>query len=423
MGEIVAIRAREILDSRGNPTIEVDVWLDTGYMGRAAVPSGASTGSREALELRDGDQKRYMGKGVLRAVQNVNEEIAPRIIGLNAQDQTSIDRILIALDGTENKSHLGANAILGVSMAVAKAAAEEAGLPLYRYLGGVAANLLPVPFMNVINGGKHADNNLDIQEFMIVPLNAPSFQEALRMGAEVFHSLKKILKSKGLNTAVGDEGGFAPNLASNEEALKVLVEAIEKAGYEPGKDVFLAMDAAASEFYEDGIYVMNAEKEPKKSSADLVRYYEDLVKRYPIVMIEDGMAESDWEGWKLLTDRLGRSIQLIGDDIFVTNTKIIAKGIQEGIANSVLIKLNQIGTVTETFEAIDMAHKAGYKTLISHRSGETEDTIIADLAVAARTGQIKTGSLSRIDRVAKYNRLLRIEEELDKSGKYAGIVR
>lgn len=423
MGEIVAIRAREILDSRGNPTIEVDVWLDTGYMGRAAVPSGASTGSREALELRDGDQKRYMGKGVLRAVQNVNEEIAPRIIGLNAQDQTSIDRILIALDGTENKSHLGANAILGVSMAVAKAAAEEAGLPLYRYLGGVAANLLPVPFMNVINGGKHADNNLDIQEFMIVPLNAPSFQEALRMGAEVFHSLKKILKSKGLNTAVGDEGGFAPNLASNEEALKVLVEAIEKAGYEPGKDVFLAMDAAASEFYEDGIYVMNAEKEPKKSSADLVRYYEDLVKRYPIVMIEDGMAESDWEGWKLLTDCLGRSIQLIGDDIFVTNTKIIAKGIQEGIANSVLIKLNQIGTVTETFEAIDMAHKAGYKTLISHRSGETEDTIIADLAVAARTGQIKTGSLSRIDRVAKYNRLLRIEEELDKSGKYAGIVR
>jgi len=423
MGEIVAIRAREILDSRGNPTIEVDVWLDTGYMGRAAVPSGASTGSREALELRDGDPKRYMGKGVLRAVQNVNEEIAPRIIGLNAQDQTSIDRILIALDGTENKSHLGANAILGVSMAVAKAAAEEAGLPLYRYLGGVAANLLPVPFMNVINGGKHADNNLDIQEFMIVPLNAPSFQEALRMGAEVFHSLKKILKSKGLNTAVGDEGGFAPNLASNEEALKVLVEAIEKAGYEPGKDVFLAMDAAASEFYEDGIYVMNAEKEPKKSSADLVRYYEDLVKRYPIVMIEDGMAESDWEGWKLLTDCLGRSIQLIGDDIFVTNTKIIAKGIQEGIANSVLIKLNQIGTVTETFEAIDMAHKAGYKTLISHRSGETEDTIIADLAVAARTGQIKTGSLSRIDRVAKYNRLLRIEEELDKSGKYAGIVR
>jgi len=423
MGEIVAIRAREILDSRGNPTIEVDVWLDTGYMGRAAVPSGASTGSREALELRDGDQKRYMGKGVLRAVQNVNEEIAPRIIGLNAQDQTSIDRILIALDGTENKSHLGANAILGVSMAVAKAAAEEAGLPLYRYLGGVAANLLPVPFMNVINGGKHADNNLDIQEFMIVPLNAPSFQEALRMGAEVFHSLKKILKSKGLNTAVGDEGGFAPNLASNEEALKVLVEAIEKAGYEPGKDVFLAMDAAASEFYKDGIYVMNAEKEPKKTSADLVGYYEDLVKRYPIVMIEDGMAESDWEGWKLLTDRLGRSIQLIGDDIFVTNTKIIAKGIQEGIANSVLIKLNQIGTVTETFEAIDMAHKAGYKTLISHRSGETEDTIIADLAVAARTGQIKTGSLSRIDRVAKYNRLLRIEEELDKSGKYAGTVR
>ncbi|MEJ5301118.1 MAG: phosphopyruvate hydratase [Thermodesulforhabdaceae bacterium] len=421
MGEIVAIKAREILDSRGNPTVEVDVWLDTGYMGRAAVPSGASTGSREALELRDGDSKRYSGKGVLRAVRNVNEEIAPRIVGLDAQDQTSIDRLLIDLDGTENKSRLGANAILGVSMAVAKAAAEESGLPLYRYLGGVVANLLPVPFMNVINGGKHADNNLDIQEFMIVPLRAPTFKEALRMGAEVFHSLKKILKNKGLNTAVGDEGGFAPNLASNEEALKVLVEAIEKAGYEPGKDVFLAMDAAASEFYKDGIYVLEAEKEPKKSSADLVGYYEDLVKRYPIVSIEDGMAESDWEGWKLLTERLGRSIQLVGDDVFVTNTKIIAKGIQKGVANSVLIKLNQIGTVTETFEAIDMAHKAGYKTIISHRSGETEDTIIADLAVAARTGQIKTGSLSRTDRVAKYNRLLRIEEELDRSGRYAGL--
>lgn len=422
MGEIASIKAREILDSRGNPTIEVDVWLDTGFMGRAAVPSGASTGSKEALELRDGDSKRYMGKGVTRAVKNVNEEIAPQLVGLNAQDQTTIDRILISLDGTENKSRLGANAILGVSMAVAKAAAEEAGLPLYRYLGGVAANLLPVPLMNVLNGGKHADNNLDIQEFMIVPLRAPSFQEALRMGAEVFHNLKKILNNRGLNTAVGDEGGFAPNLSSNEEALKVLMEAIEKAGYEPGKDVFLAMDAAASEFYKDGVYIMAAEKEPKKSSADLVGYYEDLVKRYPIVIIEDGMAEDDWDGWKLLTKALGNSVQLVGDDVFVTNTKLIEKGIKEGIANSVLIKLNQIGTVTETFDAIDMAHKAGYRTVISHRSGETEDTIIADLAVAARTGQIKTGSLSRTDRVAKYNRLLRIEEELDKGGRYAGII-
>lgn len=422
MGEIASIKAREILDSRGNPTIEVDVWLDTGFMGRAAVPSGASTGSKEALELRDGDSKRYMGKGVTRAVKNVNEEIAPQLVGLNAQDQTTIDRILISLDGTENKSRLGANAILGVSMAVAKAAAEEAGLPLYRYLGGVAANLLPVPLMNVLNGGKHADNNLDIQEFMIVPLRAPSFQEALRMGAEVFHNLKKILNNRRLNTAVGDEGGFAPNLSSNEEALKVLMEAIEKAGYEPGKDVFLAMDAAASEFYKDGVYIMAAEKEPKKSSADLVGYYEDLVKRYPIVIIEDGMAEDDWDGWKLLTKALGNSVQLVGDDVFVTNTKLIEKGIKEGIANSVLIKLNQIGTVTETFDAIDMAHKAGYRTVISHRSGETEDTIIADLAVAARTGQIKTGSLSRTDRVAKYNRLLRIEEELDKGGRYAGII-
>lgn len=421
MGEIVSIKAREILDSRGNPTIEVDVFLDTGFMGRAAVPSGASTGSREALELRDGDPRRYMGKGVIRAVRNVNEEIAPRLVGLNAQDQCTIDRVLIALDGTENKSRLGANAILGVSMAVAKAASEEAGLPLYRYLGGVAANLLPVPYMNVLNGGKHADNNLDIQEFMIVPLWAPSFQEALRMGAEVFHNLKSILKSRGLNTAVGDEGGFAPNLSSNEEALKVLMEAIEKAGYEPGKDIFLAMDAAASEFYKDGIYVMAAERNPRKDSSDLVAYYKDLVERYPVVTIEDGMAEEDWEGWKLLTKTLGNSVQLVADDVFVTNTKLIEKGIKEGIANSVLIKLNQIGTVTETFEAIDMAHKAGYRTVISHRSGETEDTIIADLAVASRTGQIKTGSLSRTDRVAKYNRLLRIEEELGRSGKYAGI--
>ncbi len=420
MGEIIGIKAREVLDSRGNPTVEADVWLDSGYMGRATVPSGASTGSREALELRDGDEKRYIGKGVLQAVRNINEEIAPRLVGMNAHDQVSIDKFLLELDGTENKSRLGANAILAVSMAVAKASSEELGLPLYRYLGGVFTNLLPVPMMNVLNGGKHADNNLDIQEFMIVPLKAPSFSEALRMGAETFHSLKKILKSKGLNTAVGDEGGFAPNLPSNEEALEVLVKAIETAGYKPGEDIFIAIDSAASEFYKEGYYVMTAEKEPKKTSAQLVDYYEYLVKNYPIISIEDGMAEDDWEGWKLITQRLGNSIQIVGDDVFVTNPKIIAKGIAEKVANSVLIKLNQIGTVTETLEAIEMAHKAGYLTIISHRSGETEDTIIADLAVAARTGQIKTGSLSRTDRIAKYNRLLRIEEELGSSAVYGG---
>ncbi|MBW1975412.1 MAG: phosphopyruvate hydratase [Deltaproteobacteria bacterium] len=421
MSDIVAVKAREILDSRGNPTVEAEIWVETGFVGRAAVPSGASTGSREALELRDGDSERYLGKGVTKAVGNINDEIGPRLVGRDVQDQVGIDRFLIELDGTENKSRLGANAILAVSMAVARAAAEELGLPLYKYLGGVGAYLLPVPMMNVLNGGKHADNNLDIQEFMIVPVGAPSFKEALRMGAETFHNLKKILKSKGLNTAVGDEGGFAPSLSSNEEALEALVEAIERAGYKPGQDIFIGMDAAASEFYENGVYKMAAEAKPEKTPAELVEYYEKLVDKYPIISLEDGMAEDDWEGWKLLTQRLGGRIQVVGDDVFVTNTKIIEKGIQEGVANSVLIKLNQIGTVTETLEAIDLAHKAGYTTVVSHRSGETEDTIIADLAVAARTGQIKTGSLSRTDRVAKYNQLLRIEEELGASAIYAGM--
>ncbi|SFM66028.1 phosphopyruvate hydratase [Thermodesulforhabdus norvegica] len=421
MSEIIAVRAREILDSRGNPTVEAEVWLDTGYMGRAAVPSGASTGSREALELRDGDEKRYLGKGVLKAVRNITDEIAPKLLGMDARDQVAIDRILIELDGTENKSRLGANAILAVSMAVARAAAEEAGLPLYRYLGGTGSYLMPVPLMNVLNGGQHADNNLDIQEFMIAPAGAPNFREALRMGAETFQALKKILKSRGLITAVGDEGGFAPNLTSNAEALDVLMEAIKAAGFEAGKDIFIALDAAASEFYRDGKYFLAAESKPEKTPEELVSYYENLVNSYPLISIEDGMAEDDWAGWKLLTDRLGSKIQIVGDDLFVTNTKIIARGIKEGVANSVLIKLNQIGTVTETIEAIDMAHKAGYTAVVSHRSGETEDTFIADLSVACRTGQIKTGSLSRTDRVAKYNQLLRIEEELEGTAIFAGL--
>jgi enolase len=421
MSEILSVKAREILDSRGNPTIEAEVLLDSGYLGTAAVPSGASTGSREALELRDGDPDRYQGKGVLTAVQNVNEEIGPKLIGLEAIDQTGIDQFMIDLDGTENKSRLGANAILSVSMAVAKAAAAESELPLYRYLGGVSAYLLPVPLMNVLNGGAHADNNLDIQEFMIVPAGAPSFREALRMGAETFHTLKKVLKSKGLNTAVGDEGGFAPNLRSNEEAMEILVQAIDAAGYRPGEDIFIALDPAASEFYENGVYELKAEEKPKKSSRDLVEFYSAWVDRYPLISIEDGMAEGDWEGWKALTEKLGAGLQLVGDDIFVTNTKIISRGISEGIANSILIKLNQIGTITETMQAINMAHRAGYTTVISHRSGETEDTTIADLAVAVGSGQIKTGSLSRSDRLAKYNQLLRIEEELDSSGCYAGL--
>ncbi|NLC69741.1 MAG: phosphopyruvate hydratase [Desulfuromonadaceae bacterium] len=412
MSEITDIYAREILDSRGNPTVEVEVHLESGDMGRAAVPSGASTGEREALELRDGDENRYLGKGVLKAVQNVNSVIAESLVGWEISDQAGIDRKLIELDGTETKSNLGANALLGVSLACAKAAAEEAKLPLFQYLGGVNARELPVPMMNILNGGSHADNNVDIQEFMIMPVGAEFFSEALRMGAEIFHTLKKVLKKKGYNTSVGDEGGFAPNLRSNEEALEVIMEAIRQSGYEPGQDVLLAIDAAASEFYRDGKYYLTAEAKPEKSSANLVDYYDDLVKRYPIISIEDGMAENDWDGWKLLTDRLGKKVQIVGDDIFVTNTRIIREGIDKGIANSILIKVNQIGTLTETLEAIEMAKRAGYTAVISHRSGETEDTFIADLAVAANTGQIKTGSLCRTDRVCKYNQLLRIEDML-----------
>ncbi len=421
MSSIINVKAREILDSRGNPTVEAEVELDSGYVGRAAVPSGASTGSREALELRDKDAGRFMGKGVLQAVQNVNDEIAPKVIGFDARDQVLLDRFLIALDGSEMKSNLGANAILSVSMAAARAAADESGLPLYRYLGGVAANTMPTPLMNVLNGGAHADNNLDIQEFMIVPAGATTFREALRMGVETFHNLKKVLKDKGLNTAVGDEGGFAPRLNSNEEAMEVLMRAIEAAGYEPGKDIFIALDAAASEFYKDGAYQMDAEAKPRKSVEEMVGYYEAWVGKYPLISLEDGMSEDDWAGWKALTERIGGKVQLVGDDIFVTNTKILAKGIAERVANSILIKLNQIGTVTETIEAVKMAHRAGYKAIISHRSGETEDTFIADLAVATGAGQIKTGSLSRTDRIAKYNQLLRIEEELGDTAVYKGI--
>ncbi|GKT07282.1 phosphopyruvate hydratase [Desulforhabdus sp. TSK] len=421
MGEILFVRAREILDSRGNPTVEAEVVLDSGYEGRAAVPSGASTGSREALELRDGDSKRYLGKGVLTAVQNVNNEIAPKIIGMDGRDQVGLDQFLLSLDGTENKSRLGANAILAVSMAAAKAGAAESELPLYRYLGGALTYLLPVPLMNVLNGGAHADNNLDIQEFMIVPAGASTFAEALRMGAETFHHLKKVLKSKGLNTAVGDEGGFAPNLRSNVEAMDVLMQGIEAAGYEPGKDIFIALDAAASEFYKDGAYRLEAEQQPQKSPEELIEFYAQWASKYPLISLEDGMSEGDWPGWKSLTQRLGNKIQIVGDDVFVTNTKILAKGIEEGVANSILIKLNQIGTVTETLQAINMALRAGYTAVISHRSGETEDTTIADLAVASGVGQIKTGSLSRTDRIAKYNQLLRIEEELGDAACYAGL--
>jgi enolase len=421
MSEIVAVHAREILDSRGNPTVEAEVYLDSGFSGRAAVPSGASTGTREALELRDGDSKRYLGKGVLHAVEHINNEIGPKVIGFEAMDQVGLDRLLIALDGTENKGRLGANALLAVSMAVAKASATDTGLPLYRYLGGISAHTLPVPMMNVLNGGAHADNNLDIQEFMIVPAGASSFKEALRMGAETFHNLKNVLKSKGLNTAVGDEGGFAPSLQSNEEAMEVLMKAIETAGYEPGKDIFIALDAAASEFYQEGQYHLEAEAKPQKSSAELIEYYAAWAGRYPLISLEDGMAEQDWAGWQALTQKLGPNLQIVGDDVFVTNTRILKEGIAQGVANSILIKLNQIGTVTETLAAITMAFKAGYTAVVSHRSGETEDTTIADLAVAAGTGQIKTGSLSRTDRVAKYNRLLRIEDELDDSAYFPGL--
>ncbi len=413
MSEIIDIYAREILDSRGNPTVEVEVFLESGVMGRAAVPSGASTGEREALELRDGDKARYLGKGVLKAVENINEIIAEALIGWEASDQTGIDRKLLELDGTDFKSNLGANALLGVSMACAKAAAEDAGLPLYQYIGGANAKELPVPMMNILNGGAHADNNVDIQEFMVMPAGAGSFKEALRMGAEIFHALKKVLKGKGYNTAVGDEGGFAPNLKSNEEALEVIMEAIREAGYKPGEDVLLALDVASSELFKDGKYHLENEKQPVKTAQELVDLYEDLVNRYPIISIEDGMAENDWDGWKLMTDRLGNKIQVVGDDLFVTNTKILKKGIENGIANSILIKVNQIGTLTETLEAIEMAKRAGYTCIISHRSGETEDTTIADLAVAVNAGQIKTGSLCRTDRICKYNQLLRIEDELD----------
>ncbi|MCR5220058.1 MAG: phosphopyruvate hydratase [bacterium] len=420
MSEIVDIYAREILDSRGNPTVEVEVTLENGISGRAAVPSGASTGEREALELRDGDPDRYLGKGVIKAVQNVNSVLSENLIDWEVSDQAGIDQKLIELDGTDDKSNLGANALLGVSLACAKAAAEEAKLPLFQYLGGVNARELPVPMMNILNGGSHADNNVDIQEFMILPVGAPDFAEALRMGAEVFHTLKKVLKKKGHVTSVGDEGGFAPNLASNEEALQVIVEAIGVAGYEPGKDVLLGIDAAASEFYKDGKYILSAEAKPEKNAEEMVAYYEDLVNRYPIISIEDGMDENDWDGWKLLTDTIGKRTQLVGDDLFVTNTRLLKKGIEMGIANSILIKVNQIGTLTETLNAIEMAKRAGYTAVISHRSGETEDTTIADLAVAANTGQIKTGSLCRTDRICKYNQLLRIEDMLGETAVFNG---
>jgi enolase len=417
------VYAREVLDSRGNPTIEVEVHTESGFFGRAIVPSGASTGEHEAVELRDGDKSRYLGKGVLQAVKNVNELISELIFGMDVTDQVGIDRAMIQLDGTENKGKLGANAILGVSMAVAHAAAESVGLPLYRYLGGFNAKQLPTPMMNIINGGSHADNNVDFQEFMILPVGAPTFKEAIRMGAEVFHSLKKVLSSKGLNTAVGDEGGFAPNLGSNREALEVIIEAIKNAGYEAGKDILLGMDVASSEFYnkETGKYDLAGEGRTGLSSADMVAFYEELVNEFPIISIEDGLDENDWDGHKLLTERIGDRVQLVGDDLFVTNTKKLAEGIEKGIANSILIKVNQIGTLTETFEAIEMAKRAGYTAVVSHRSGETEDATIADIAVATNAGQIKTGSMSRTDRIAKYNQLLRIEDELGELAVYDGM--
>ncbi|AMP01031.1 phosphopyruvate hydratase [Collimonas arenae] len=419
MSAIVDIIGREIIDSRGNPTVECDVLLESGVMGRAAVPSGASTGSREAIELRDGDKSRYGGKGVLKACEHINTEISEAIMGLDASEQAFLDRTLIDLDGTENKGRLGANAMLAVSMAVAKAAAEEAGLPLYRYFGGSGAMQMPVPMMNVINGGEHADNNLDIQEFMIIPVGAPSFREALRYGAEVFHALKKILHDKGLSTSVGDEGGFAPNLSSHEEALKLIIQAIEAAGYEPGTQIALGLDCAASEFYKDGSYVLAGEN-MTLTGAQFTGLLASWCDKYPIISIEDGMAENDWDGWKLLTETLGKKIQLVGDDLFVTNTKILKEGIDKDIANSILIKINQIGTLTETFAAIEMAKRAGYTAVISHRSGETEDSTIADIAVGMNALQIKTGSMSRSDRMAKYNQLLRIEEDLGDIASYPG---
>ena len=419
MSAIIDVIAREILDSRGNPTVEVDVLLESGVLGRAAVPSGASTGSREAIELRDGDKSRYLGKGVLKAVEHVNTEICEAIIGLDVEDQAFIDQTMIDLDGTENKSRLGANAILAVSMACARAAAEQAGLPLYRYLGGAAPMALPVPMMNIINGGAHANNNIDMQEFMIIPVGAPSFREELRYGAEVFHALKKLLDDAGMATTVGDEGGFAPNLESHEAALKLIVQAIEKAGLQPGIDVAIGVDCAASEFHKDGRYHLESEG-LKLTSAEFTDYLAAWCDKYPVISIEDGMAEADWDGWKILTDKLGKRVQLVGDDLFVTNTKILKEGIEKGITNSILIKVNQIGTLSETFQAIEMAKQAGYTSVISHRSGETEDTTIADLAVATNARQIKTGSLSRSDRMAKYNQLLRIEEELGDTASYPG---
>ena len=420
MPDILSIHAREVLDSRGNPTVEVDVTLSCGARGRAIVPSGASTGAHEAWERRDEDRLRYKGKGVLKAVAGVNESIAPVLLGKDATDQAGLDRTMIELDGTANKKKIGANAILGVSLAIAHAAAEAVGLPLYRYLGGVNATVLPVPMMNVINGGAHADNNVDIQEFMIMPVGASCFSEALRMGAETFHSLKQVLQKKGLSTAVGDEGGFAPDLSSNEEAIQVLLDGITDAGYEPGRDVMIALDAAATEFYHEGMYNLKAETSSKKSGTELIEFYSDFVAKYPILSIEDGLAEDDWDSWKTLTERLGNRVQLVGDDLFVTNTERLSRGIETGVANSILIKVNQIGTLTETLNAIEMAYKASYTAIISHRSGETEDTTIADIAVATRSGQIKTGSLCRSERIAKYNQLLRIEETLGAQAQYAG---
>ena len=420
MSAIVDIVGREVLDSRGNPTVECDVLLESGVMGRAAVPSGASTGSREAIELRDGDKKRYGGKGVLKAVEHINTEISEAVLGLDASEQAFLDKTLIDLDGTDNKSRLGANAMLAVSMAVARAAAEESGLPLYRYFGGMNGNMLPVPMMNVINGGAHANNSLDLQEFMILPVGAPSFREALRYGAEVFHALKKIIDGKGMSTAVGDEGGFAPSVENHEAAIQLILQAISDAGYTAGQDIVLALDCASSEFYKDGMYVLEGEGGLKLSADQWTDMLATWCDKYPIISIEDGMAEGDWDGWKLLTEKLGQKVQLVGDDLFVTNTKILKEGIDKHIANSILIKINQIGTLTETFAAIEMAKRAGYTAVISHRSGETEDSTIADIAVGTNAGQIKTGSLSRSDRMAKYNQLLRIEEDLGDMAVYPG---
>ena len=420
MTEIIDVYAREILDSRGNPTVEVEVTLSSEIVGRASVPSGASTGEHEMLELRDNDSERYLGKGVEKAVENVTYKIGPAIIGMDCLLQREIDRTMIELDGTDNRGSLGANAILGVSLACARAAAEASGLPLYRYLGGVSAKEIPVPMTNILNGGQHADNNVDIQEFMIIPVGAPDFREGIRMCSEIFHHLKSVLRGKGYSTAVGDEGGFAPNLKSNEEALLLIMEAIEKGGYSPGSDIFIAIDAAASSFYRDGSYTLSAEDNPVKTSEELIAFYGDLVERYPIISIEDGLAEDDWDGWKLMTETLGSKIQIVGDDIFVTNRKRLEKGIALGVANSILIKLNQIGTLTETIETIERAKEAGYTTVISHRSGETEDTFMADAAVALNCGQIKSGSVSRSERLAKYNQLIRIEEELGDQSVYRG---